>query len=301
MAAGIATLSEVLTPEVLEAVNARGDRLRTRLGDVFAAHGLPMCMTGLGSLMNIHGTPGPVRSTADLAEADDRWRALLFFAALDAGFYLARRSFIALSIEITDDDIDEFVGVVDGWATPRHSRMADFDLIVRGGSLHDGNGSEPRTADVAVRDGLIVEVGRVDGSAAREIDADGALVTPGFVDIHAHYDGQATWDKRLQPVVVARRHHRGDGQLRRRLRARARPRPRQLIELMEGVEDIPGAALHEGLAWNWKSFAEFLDAARRAAARHRRRRPGAPRRAAAARDGRAGRQPRGRHRRRHRR
>ena len=138
--------------------------------------------------------------------------------------------------------------------------MADFDLIVRGGSLHDGNGSEPRTADVAVRDGLIVEVGRVDGSAAREIDADGALVIPGIVDIHAHYDGQATWDNRLQPsswhgvttvvmsncgVGFAPVHDRDHG---------------KLIELMEGVEDIPGAALHEGLAWNWNSFGEFLDA-----------------------------------------
>ena len=78
--------------------------------------------------------------------------------------------------------------------------MAEFDLIIRGGSLPStATGAEPRTADVAVRDGLIVEVGRVDGTAAREIDADGALVTPGFVDIHAHYDGQATWDNRLQP------------------------------------------------------------------------------------------------------
>ena len=116
MAAGVATLSEVLTAEVLDAVNERGERLRTRLGDVFAVHCLPMCVTGAGSLMNIHGTPGPVRSTADLVDADDRWKALLFFAALDAGYYFARRGFIALSIEITDDDIDGFVGVVDEWA-----------------------------------------------------------------------------------------------------------------------------------------------------------------------------------------
>ncbi len=138
--------------------------------------------------------------------------------------------------------------------------MADFDLIVRGGSLLDGTGADARTADVAVRDGVIVEVGRVEGSGVREIDADGALVIPGIVDIHAHYDGQATWDNRLQPsswhgvttvvmsncgVGFAPVHDRDHG---------------RLIELMEGVEDIPGAALHEGLAWNWNSFDEFLDA-----------------------------------------
>ena len=143
--------------------------------------------------------------------------------------------------------------------------MADFDLIIRGGSLIDGTGSDARTADVAVRDGVIAAVGddgdgHLDGSATREIDADGALVIPGIVDIHAHYDGQATWDNRLQPsswhgvttvvmsncgVGFAPVHDRDHG---------------KLIELMEGVEDIPGAALHEGLKWNWNSFAEFLDA-----------------------------------------
>ena len=143
--------------------------------------------------------------------------------------------------------------------------MAEYDLIIRGGSLIDGTGAEPRTADVAVRDGVIAAVGesidgRVEGSATREIDADGALVIPGIVDIHAHYDGQATWDNRLQPsswhgvttvvmsncgVGFAPVHDRDHG---------------KLIELMEGVEDIPGAALHEGLKWNWNSFAEFLDA-----------------------------------------
>ncbi len=76
-----------------------------------------MCVTGSGSLMNVHGTAGPVASTADLRAADDRWKELLFFDALDAGFYLARRGFIALSIEITDDDIDAFVGFVDRWAS----------------------------------------------------------------------------------------------------------------------------------------------------------------------------------------
>ena len=115
MAAGVATLSEVLTPEVLRATNERGDHLRTLLAKTFADHGVPMCVSGVGSLMNVHGTPGPVESAADLAGADDRLKELLFFAALDAGFYLARRGFIALSIELTDDDIDRFVDAVARW------------------------------------------------------------------------------------------------------------------------------------------------------------------------------------------
>jgi N-acyl-D-aspartate/D-glutamate deacylase len=138
--------------------------------------------------------------------------------------------------------------------------MAEFDLIIRGGSLVDGSGAEARTADVGVVDGAIVEVGRIRASARRDVDADGALVMPGIVDIHAHYDGQATWDERLQPsswhgvttVVMGNCGvgfapvHDGDHD--------------KLIELMEGVEDIPGAALHEGLSWTWNSFGEFLDA-----------------------------------------
>jgi glutamate-1-semialdehyde 2,1-aminomutase len=117
MAAGVATLSEVLTPSTLAATNLRGERLRRRLGEVFAARAIPMCVTGSGSLMNVHGTPGPVRSSDDLVTADDRWKTLLFFAALEAGFYIAPRGFIALSIEITDDDVEHFVAVVDAWAS----------------------------------------------------------------------------------------------------------------------------------------------------------------------------------------
>jgi glutamate-1-semialdehyde 2,1-aminomutase len=117
MAAGVATLTEVLVDDVLTATNRRGERLRAALDETFARHGLPMCVTGSGSLMNIHGTAGPVRSAADLRGADDRWKELLFFAALDAGFYIARRGFVALSIEITDDDVDAFVTFVDRWAS----------------------------------------------------------------------------------------------------------------------------------------------------------------------------------------
>jgi N-acyl-D-aspartate/D-glutamate deacylase len=138
--------------------------------------------------------------------------------------------------------------------------MASHELVIRGGTVLDGTGSPARTADVAIDNGLVVEVGKVGGQGTREIDADGALVTPGFVDIHTHYDGQATWDNHLAPsswhgvttvimgncgVGFAPVHDRDHN---------------QLIELMEGVEDIPGAALHEGLAWNWNSFAEYLDA-----------------------------------------
>jgi N-acyl-D-aspartate/D-glutamate deacylase len=138
-----------------------------------------------------------------------------------------------------------------------------FDLVIRGGSVVDGTGAPARTADVAIKDGVIAEVGDVDGTGAREVDADGALVTPGWVDIHTHYDGQATWDSQLAPsswqgattVVMG---NCGVGF------APVRPADHQrLIELMEGVEDIPGAALHEGLSWEWQSFAEYLDAVAR--------------------------------------
>ena len=95
MAAGVATLSEVLTPGVLATTNDRGERLRAELNEVFLEHRLPMCVTGSGSLMNVHGTSGPVRSVDDLRGSDDRWKELLFFAALEAGFYIARRGFIA--------------------------------------------------------------------------------------------------------------------------------------------------------------------------------------------------------------
>src|SRR4051812_15144506 len=134
------------------------------------------------------------------------------------------------------------------------------DLVIRGGTVHDGTGGAPRAADVAIADGIVVEVGSVDGPARRTIDADGLLVTPGFVDVHVHYDGQATWDSQLLPsswhgVTTVVAGNCGVGF------APVRPADhQQLIELMEGVEDIPGAALHEGLPWTWQSFPEFLDA-----------------------------------------
>jgi glutamate-1-semialdehyde 2,1-aminomutase len=123
MAAGVATLTEVLTAEVLATTNARGERLRTGLNATFVRHGVPMCATGVGSLMNLHGTAGPVTSVDHLRSADDRWKELFFFAALDAGFYVARRGFIALSIEITDDDIDAFLRFVDTWAAGTGATM----------------------------------------------------------------------------------------------------------------------------------------------------------------------------------
>jgi N-acyl-D-aspartate/D-glutamate deacylase len=133
------------------------------------------------------------------------------------------------------------------------------DLLIRGGTVVDGTGAPPRTADVAVDDGQIVAVGTLRETASRVIDADGLLVVPGFVDIHTHYDGQATWDDRLTPsswlgVTTVVMGNCGVGF------APCRPADRQrLIELMEGVEDIPGTALHEGLPWTWTSFPEYLD------------------------------------------
>jgi len=135
-----------------------------------------------------------------------------------------------------------------------------FDLVIRGGEIADGSGGSLKEADVAVVDGRIAAIGRIAESGREEIDARGRLVAPGFVDIHTHYDGQATWDARLQPsswhgVTTAVMGNCGVGFAPVRESDRGR-----LIELMEGVEDIPGAALHEGLAWNWESFGDYLDA-----------------------------------------
>ncbi|CAN5664969.1 amidohydrolase family protein [soil metagenome] len=133
------------------------------------------------------------------------------------------------------------------------------DLVIRGGDVVDGTGAPSRVADVAISGGTITEVGPVPDAGAVEIDAAGLLVTPGFVDIHAHYDGQATWSGRLDPsswhgVTTLVAGNCGVGF------APVRPADHDtLIELMEGVEDIPGVALQEGLAWDWQSFPEFLD------------------------------------------
>jgi N-acyl-D-aspartate/D-glutamate deacylase len=135
------------------------------------------------------------------------------------------------------------------------------DLVIRGGTVVDGTGAPARTADITVDRGTITGVGSFPGEAAtRTIDADGLLVTPGWVDIHTHYDGQATWDEVLAPsswhgVTTIITGNCGVGF------APARPdRHDWLIGLMEGVEDIPGTALAEGLQWGWETFPEYLDA-----------------------------------------
>lgn len=133
------------------------------------------------------------------------------------------------------------------------------DLVIRGGTVVDGTGAPPRTADVAVDGDTVTAVGRVDEGGRRQIDADGALVTPGWVDIHTHYDGQVTWDPEVSPsgwhgVTTVVTGNCGVGF------APARAEERDwLIQLMEGVEDIPGSALAEGITWNWESFEEYLD------------------------------------------
>jgi N-acyl-D-amino-acid deacylase len=138
--------------------------------------------------------------------------------------------------------------------------MAHYDLIIRGGTIVDGTGAAGFTGDVAVKDGLIAAVGAVTGTADDVIEADGKIVAPGFVDIHTHYDGQATWDAEMAPsswhgVTTVIMGNCGVGF------APARPdRHEWLISLMEGVEDIPGTALAEGMTWDWETFPEYLDA-----------------------------------------
>ena len=135
-----------------------------------------------------------------------------------------------------------------------------FDLVVRGGHLVDGSGAPGREADVGVKDGRIVAVGQVSGRGREEIDARGKLVSPGFVDVHTHYDGQATWDERMQPsswhgVTSVIMGNCGVGFAPCKVEDHDR-----LVRLMEGVEDIPFPVLSQGLPWNWESFPDYLDA-----------------------------------------
>ena len=137
--------------------------------------------------------------------------------------------------------------------------MTEFDLVVRGGVVVDGSGGDPFTGDIAIEGGVIRQVGRVAGRGHRELDADGAVVAPGFVDIHTHYDAQSTWDSRMQPsswhgVTTAVMGNCGVG-----FAPAVSGNHDRLIELMEGVEDIPGVAMQEGLTWQWESFPDFLD------------------------------------------
>src|ERR1700759_3314518 len=135
-----------------------------------------------------------------------------------------------------------------------------YDLIIRNGTIVDGLGGEPFTGDVAVTNGVIAAVGDIDGEAVREIDATGLLVPPGFVDLHTHYDGQAIWSERMTPssahgVTTAVMGNCGVGF------APCRSGDHEvLVDVMAGVEDIPGVVMVDGLPWNWETFGEFMDA-----------------------------------------
>ena len=135
-----------------------------------------------------------------------------------------------------------------------------FEMIIRNGTVIDGTGRDRFVSDIGINDGKIVKIGNIKESSNNVIDAENKLVTPGWVDVHTHYDGQATWDPILAPsswhgVTTVVMGNCGVGF------APVKPKDRDfLIELMEGVEDIPGAALSEGINWQWESFPEYLDA-----------------------------------------
>lgn len=136
-----------------------------------------------------------------------------------------------------------------------------YDLIIRNGTIVDGLGGDPYVGDVAVRDGVIASVGSVNGDGAtREIDATGLLVTPGFVDLHTHYDGQSIWSERLTPssahgVTTVVMGNCGVG-----FAPCRRADHDVLVDVMAGVEDIPGVVMTDGLPWNWETFPEYMDA-----------------------------------------
>ena len=161
------------------------------------------------------------------------------------------------------------------------------DLLITNGHLVDGTGAPAADGDVAISDGRITEVGKVEGPARRTIDADGRLVTPGVVDIHTHYDGQAFWDGDLSPscwhgvtTVVM-------GNCSVGFAPCAPERRDWLIEMMESVEDIPSSVLRSGIDWSWETFPEFLDALDRIPPRDGRRDAGTARHGARLCDGRA--------------
>jgi len=137
--------------------------------------------------------------------------------------------------------------------------MTQPDLVIRGGTIADGSGGDLYDADVAIADGRIVEVGKINARGREEIDAKGKLVTPGFVDVHTHYDGQVTWSHDISPssqngVTTAIMGNCGVGF------APCRPADHQrLIQLMEGVEDIPEPVLEAGIPWEWESFPDYME------------------------------------------
>lgn len=137
---------------------------------------------------------------------------------------------------------------------------SSFDYVIRNGLVFDGSGGEPFLADVAITGAKVVQVGKVSGRGEEEIDASGRIVTPGFVDIHTHYDGQVTWENRLSPssyhgVTTVLMGNCGVGF------APCKPEHRDmLVRVMEGVEDIPEIVMTEGLPWNWETFPEYMDA-----------------------------------------
>ena len=135
-----------------------------------------------------------------------------------------------------------------------------FDLKITGGTVYDGCGGAAYKADIGIKDGLIVEMGNCAGAATKTIDAAGHIITPGFIDLHTHYDGQISWDDELQPsvnhgVTTIVMGNCGVG-----FAPCRKDDHEKLIKLMEGVEDIPGTALAEGLTWDWESFPEYMDA-----------------------------------------
>lgn len=137
--------------------------------------------------------------------------------------------------------------------------MTDFDVLIRGGLIVDGTGNDPVSGDVAIKDGRIAAMGQVTGTAAQTIDAKDRIVTPGFVDVHTHYDGQAVWSEEMAPssshgVTTAVMGNCGVG-----FAPCRQDDHDMLINVMEGVEDIPGVVMAEGLPWNWETFPQYLD------------------------------------------